>query len=342
MITRAYIRYSEVFLPAKTLLNADISKLHPSWSSESIFNKIGIDQRHICGENESTSDMAIGAINKLFSSRINIKKEDIDFIILCTQTPDFEIPTNACYLQHAVGLNTNVGAYDFNLGCSGFVYGLSMAKGLIESGQARNVLFVTSEAYSKRIHPADYKNMSIFGDAATASIISSEKGSSNELSGEILSFKFGSNGKDFDKLIHFSSGTCLSGKNEKYNISYNESSFGDDYLYMDGTAIFNFTLSVIPGLIEQTLTNNSFNADDIDIYVMHQANQFMLEAIRKKAKLPQEKFYISMKNVGNTVSCTIPIAMKNAIAEQKIKSGSKVLLAGFGVGLSMAGCVISY
>lgn len=342
MIKRAYIRYSEVFLPAKTLLNADISKLNPSWTSESIFNKIGIEQRHICGENESTSDMAIGAINKLFTSGININKEDIDFIILCTQTPDFEIPTNACYLQHAAGLRSDIGAYDFNLGCSGFVYGLSMAKGLIESGQARNVLFVTSEAYSKRIHPDDYKNLSLFGDASTASIISSEKGTEAELSGEILSFKFGTDGKDYDKLIHFSSGANITEKNIKYNLSYNESSFGDDYLYMDGTAIFNFTLSVIPGLIEQTLINNSFIADEIDIYIMHQANQFMLEAIRKKAKLPQEKFYISMKTVGNTVSSTIPIAMKNAMAENRIKSGSKVLVAGFGVGLSMAGCIISY
>jgi 3-oxoacyl-[acyl-carrier-protein] synthase-3 len=342
MIKRAYIRYSEVFLPAKTLLNADISKLNPSWTSESIFNKIGIEQRHICGENESTSDMAIGAINKLFSSGIKISKEDIDFIILCTQTPDFEIPTNACYLQHAVGLRSDIGAYDFNLGCSGFVFGLSMAKGLIESGQARNVLFVTSEAYSKRIHPDDYKNLSLFGDASTASIISSEKGNETELSGEILSFKFGTEGKDYDKLIHFSSGVNITEKILKYNVSYNESSFGDDYLYMDGTAIFNFTLSAIPGLIEQTLINNSFIADEIDIYIMHQANQFMLEAIRKKAKLPKEKFYISMKNVGNTVSSTIPIALKNAIAEYKIKSGSKVLVAGFGVGLSMAGCVISY
>ena len=342
MSFRSYIRHSEFFLPEMTVLNSEIARLNTSWTSESIFKKIGIEQRHICGENESTSDLAIGAINKLFSSGINLQKNDIDFIILCTQTPDFEIPTNACYIQYAAGFRSDIGAYDFNLGCSGFVYGLSMAKGLIETGQARNVLFITSEAYSKRIHPSDFKNRSLFGDAATASIISSDKGSDTELSGEILSLKFGTDGKDYDKLIHFSSGVCISDKKKKYNVSYNESSFGDSYLYMDGTSIFNFTLSVIPGLIEQTIGINNFNTEDIDLYVMHQANQFMLEAIRKKAKLPQEKFYISMKTVGNTVSSTIPIAMKNAIDEQKIKIGSKVLLAGFGVGLSMAGCVISY
>ena len=342
MINRAYIRYYEVFLPQKVLQNSDIVSLNPTWSSESIFNKIGIEQRHIAGENESTTDMAIEAINKLFFSQTSIKKEDIDFIIFCTQTPDFEIPTNACFLQHAVGLRSDIGAYDYNLGCSGFVYGLSMAKGFIETRQARNILLVTSEAYSKRIHISDYKNMSLFGDASTATIISADKGGVADLSGEILSFKFGTDGSNYDKLIHFSSGNCINEKKKKYNVSYNESNFGDDYLYMDGSAIFNFTLSAIPGLIEQTLAKNNIYAQEIDLYIMHQANQFMLEAIRKKAKLPQEKFYISMKKVGNTVSSTIPIAIKSAIEEKKIKRGSKVLLAGFGVGLSMAGCVISF
>jgi 3-oxoacyl-[acyl-carrier-protein] synthase-3 len=278
----------------------------------------------------------------LFSSEISIRKEDIDFIILCTQTPDFEIPTNACYLQYATGLRSDIGAYDFNLGCSGFVYGLSMAKGLVETGQAKNVLFVTSEAYSKRINRADYKNMSLFGDAATAVIISSSNGGEDELSGQILSFKFGTEGRDYDKLIHFSSGICLLDKKRKYQVSYNESSFGDEYLYMDGTAIFNFTLSVIPDLIKETIAINKLVPDDIDLYIMHQANQFMLDAIRKRAKIGPEKFYISMKNVGNTVSSSIPIAMKDAITETKITKGSKVLLAGFGVGLSMSGCIIAY
>ena len=342
MSRKAYIRHSEVFLPEKTLLNADIAKMNPLWTSESIFNKIGIEQRHICGENESTSDMAICAINKLFGAVISTQRDDIDFIILCTQTPDFEIPTNACYLQHIVGLRSDIGALDMNLGCSGYVYGLSLAKGLIETGQADNVLFVTSEAYSKRINPADYKNLSLFGDGATATIISSQRGSDLELSGEILSFTFGTDGKDYDKLIHFSSGVCIPDKSEKYGVSFNDTSFGEDYLYMDGTAIFNFTLSAIPGLIQYTIDKNDMTSADINLFVMHQANKFMLEAIRKKAKIQQDKFYISMKSVGNTVSSTIPIALKSAISEQKINHGSKVLLAGFGVGLSMAGCVISY
>jgi 3-oxoacyl-[acyl-carrier-protein] synthase-3 len=342
MNRKAYIRDLEIFLPENILSNSDIASLNPTWTSESIFSKIGIEERHICNKNESTSDMALGAINNLFSSGSSFKKEDVDFFIFCTQTPDFEIPTNACYLQYAAGLRTDIGAYDFNLGCSGFVYGLSMAKGLIETGQADNVLFVTSESYSKRIHPSDYKNMSLFGDAAAAVIISSSKGSEHDLSGEILSFKFGTDGKNYDKLIHFSSGFCQVGKKEKYQVSYNESSFGDQYLYMDGSAIFNFTLSVIPSLIHQTLDKNNLVINDIELYIMHQANQFMLDAIRKRAKLPSEKFYISMKYVGNTVSSTIPIAIKSAISEEKIKKGNKVLLAGFGVGLSMASCVISY
>lgn len=342
MSRKSYIRDLEVFLPEKVLSNADIAKLNPSWTSESIFSKIGIEERHICRENESTSDMAIGAINNLFSSGSSFKKEDIDFFIFCTQTPDFEIPTNACYLQYAAGLRSDIGAYDFNLGCSGFVYGLSMAKGLIETGQAENVLFVTSESYSKRINKADYKNMSLFGDAAAAVIISSSKGTEQDLSGEILSFKFGTDGKNYDKLIHFSSGFYQVDKKEKYQVDYNESSFGDQFFYMDGSAIFNFTLSAIPSLINQTLNKNNLEIDDIELFIMHQANQFMLDAIRKRAKLPPEKFYISMKHVGNTVSSTIPIAIKSAISEEKIKKGNKVLLSGFGVGLSMASCIISY
>ncbi len=341
MNKQAFIKAIDFYLPERVLDNHEIARMYPSWSSDSILEKIGIEKRHIAAENETTADMAISAVDNLFHNNSSIKKEDIDFFILCTQTPDFEIPTSACYIQHKLGLRKDIGAFDFNLGCSGFVYGLSIAKGLIETGQAKNILLVTSETYSKRIHPEDFKNISLFGDAAAATLISSEI-SEGVLAGQICNFQFGTDGEGYDKLIHFKSGIEIQSKKEKYCFEYSENSFGDDYLYMDGRAIFEFTLSAIPKLINYTVEKNDIEKGDVNLYVMHQANQFMLDAIRKRAKIPVEQFYISMKDKGNTVSSTIPLALFDALRDGSIKDSSNVLIAGFGVGLSMAGCLIKF
>jgi len=341
MINKAYLTAISYFLPETTLNNSDIASLYSNWTSESILSKIGISNRHIVSTNQTTNDLAIEAINNLFKDNDQLNKDEVDFLIFCTQSPEFNIPTNACYLQHATSLPTKIGAFDFNLGCSGFVFGLGIAKGLIVSGQAKNVLLVTSETYSKRIHPLDYKNRSIFSDGASACIISAYP--NDKFAGEIGNFNYGTIGAGYKKLIDMSTGFSYPEKLTKHHVDNPDfTEFGCTNLYMDGSAIFDFTLNEIPKFIEETRRINNLSNEEIDLYVMHQANKYMLEAIRKKSKIDSNKFYYALEQYGNTVSATIPIALNNAYADKSIKPGNKVLLCGFGVGLSMASCVLHY
>ena len=186
------------FLPEYVLSNHQINLEHPEWSADKISSKTGIFNRHISNENEFSSDLGIKAAQKLFEKN-NTIKDSIDFLIFCTQSPDFLIPTTACILQDKLGLNSNIGAIDINMGCSGYLYGLSYAKGLILSGQAKNVLLITSETYSKLINPQDKSNKTIFGDGATASLIS--KKPNTHMSGAIQKFSFYTQGSGYDKLM---------------------------------------------------------------------------------------------------------------------------------------------
>lgn len=337
---KAFINGISYYLPDKKLTNEELCIQHPEWSVEKISQKTGIYSRHIAHENEFASDMAVNALKMLFEE-YPIEKSQIDYLLFCTQSPDFLLPTTACTLQNRFGLPKTCGAIDFNLGCSGYVYGLGLAKGLIESGQAINVLLVTSETYSKHIHPQDKSNKTIFGDAAAATFITSEP-KENTFKAEINATCYGTDGAGYDKLIIKNSGSRHKCSHHE-TITDEEGSFisNDDYLYMNGKEIFNFTAYEVPPLIDKTLSNNSLTIDDIDMFIFHQANAYMLDFIRKRCKIPNEKFYVSIKDIGNTVSSTIPIALKRYIAENDSQIGDKFLLAGFGVGLSMGGVVLT-
>ena len=329
------------YLPKKILSNEEISLKHPEWSIEKIARKTGIYERHIADENEFSSDMAINAALLLFKEN-NIDRQIIDYILLCTQSPDYFLPTTACIIQDKLGLQKKCGALDFNLGCSGFVAGLGLAKGLIESGQAKNILLITSETYSKYIHDQDKSNKTIFGDAASASLITADP-PKYVLSGEIENFEYGTDGSKYDCLIVKNGG--IRNRFEKGKDHYNEENefqFNDDNLSMDGKEIFNFTAFEVPVLIKNVLEKNNYLIEDIDLFVFHQANEYMLQTIRKRIGIEEDKFYINLKHFGNTVSSTIPIALNNALLENKIKKGMKILIAGFGVGLSMAATILEF
>jgi 3-oxoacyl-[acyl-carrier-protein] synthase-3 len=248
------------------------------------------------------------------------------------------LPTTACILQQRLGLATTTGALDFNLGCSGFVYGLGIAKGLISGGMAKNVLLITSETYSKFIHPGDKSNLTIFGDAAAATLISANDGFCS-----IGNFDFGTYGNGAKNLIEKNGGMRNPGRKimddiiDEYGNVQN-----DNNLFMNGTEIFNFTSESVPQLVKKVLQNNSLEKEDIDLYILHQANKYMLGHLRKKMGIPEDKFFIFLEGCGNTVSSTIPIALYEAIKQGKAKQGTKMVLAGFGVGYSWAGCVIHF
>ncbi|QWT84483.1 ketoacyl-ACP synthase III [Chryseobacterium sp. PCH239] len=314
----------EYYLPQQVLTNEDLEKQFPEWSSERIQEKVGISQRHISSDSETVLDMAVQSSEKIFE---NYDRNKVDFILFCTQSPEYFLPTTACILQDRLGLRKNIGAIDFNLGCSGFVYGLAFAKGLIAGGIAKSILLVTSETYTKHIHPDDKGNRSIFGDASASAIIKKSEGNDYQ-------FCLGTDGSGAENLM------VKKGAFKKDFELNPEHEFGPENIYMNGPEIFNFTIENIPGLVKETLEVNSMTMDDIDHFVFHQANSFMLNYLRKKTKIPAEKFYIDMEKTGNTVSATIPIALKNMMDKGMLKQGDKVLMAGFGVGYSWGATIM--
>jgi len=336
---KAYINGISYYLPEKVLTNTELSTLYPGWPIDKISKRIGVESRHIAGADEYSSDLAVAALNKLIEE-FSIDKDSIDYLILCTQTPNFSLPATACIVQDKTGLPKSCGAIDISLGCSGYVYGLGFAKGLILSGQAKNVVFITAETLSKTLHPDDKANRALFGDAATATLITS-KPATNRFCAEIKNFKYGTDGSGYDKLIIKNSSTH-SNKNQHESVFDVEGNFisNDDFLYMNGGEIFNFTAFEIPKLVEETLKENALEIEDIAMTVFHQANTYMLDFIRKRCRIAEQNMYIDMKDVGNTISSTIPIGIRRLLDENKIEKEDKLLLSGFGVGLSMAGVVI--
>lgn len=331
----AYISAISYYLPENIVTNDDINQAHPEWSIEKIQAKTGIFKRHIAGKDEFASDMAVKAAHQLFTD-YDIKPREIDFLLYCTQSPDYFLPTTACILQERLGLPTTTGALDFNLGCSGYVYGLGLAKGLISSGIARNILLITAETYSKFINEGDKSNKTIFGDAASATLISDRGFCSIE------NFSLGTDGKGANNLIVKEGGMRFPKKTFNKSLDSLGNIVSPSYLYMNGPEIFSFTSTSIPFLIEDVLKKNNLFKDDIDLFIFHQANRFILEHLRKKIGIHSDNFFTHIDNCGNTVSSTIPIALKEAINTDKIKTGSKCLLAGFGVGYSWAGTVLQF
>lgn len=332
---KVFIKGISYYLPEKVLTNEDLVKEFPEWSAEKVGSKIGIHERHIAAENETAADMAVAAAEKLINE-YQIEKNSIDFILLCTQSPDYFLPTSSCIIQERLGLRTDTGALDFNQGCSGFIYGLSLAKGLICAGIAKNVLLLTSETYSKYIHERDKGNRTIFGDAAAATLISAEGFA------ELMDFSLGTDGRGARNLIVETGGLrCVNARN---TITWDEGGnpISPDHLFMNGTEILNFTLDTVPLLVNDIFTRNGLKQEDIDLFVLHQANRYMMEFLRKKLKIAPEQFYYFLEKVGNTVSSTIPIAIKEAMNDGSILPGKKVLLAGFGVGYSWGGTVLKF
>ena len=329
---KAYIKALTYDLPKKALTNERLVEEFPEWSVDKIANKVGIHTRHIADENETAADLAVNAAEKLFALDSTINKNEIDFVLFCTQSPDYFLPTSACLIQDKLGLPTTCGALDFNLGCSGYIYGLSLAKGLIMGGIAKNVLFLTGETYTKHLHPKDKGNRTIFGDAGSATLISTEG------LAEIGNFSLGTDGKGAENLI-IKTG-AFRHKNAMNDLSFDEKAnpISSDYLFMNGSEIFNFTIDIVPTLVEDILDKNELLKEDIDGYVFHQANAFMLNFLRKKLKIEEEQFHYYMSEVGNTVSSTIPIVLCEKLRENKLKGN--LLLAGFGVGYSWGGCVL--
>jgi len=323
---RASLTAVEFHLPAAILGNEELSQLAPNWSAQKILDKTGIAERHVAGADECSSDLAFHAAEKLFASG-TCSREEIDFLLFCTQSPDYLLPTTACLLQDRLQLRIGIGALDFNLGCSGYIYGLGLAQGLIETGQAQNVLLLTGETYSKFLRPDDISVRSLFGDAGSATLIRGME-SDDPLIGPYV---YGTDGKGGEHLIL------------KRN-SLREPAAADmnATLTMNGPEIFSFALESVPLAVEELLQRSHLHRDDIDLFVFHQANEFMLKRLQTKLQIPPERFVMSLKGFGNTVSSTIPIALHEILADGRLKAGMRIMLVGFGVGYSWGATLVRY
>ena len=303
--------------PEQKLDNTALAALFPEWPEEKILSKTGIRTRYICREDETALDLGVAAAQRL-----------------CTELPDYVLPPNACLAQSELGLRSDILATDYNLGCSGYVYGLSLAHGLIVSNQADRVLLITGETYSKVLAPRDKGVRTLFGDAASATLVECSETSC------IGEFAWYSDGHNARSLIVPQSGTARNkALNKEIAVDTDTGRSATD-LYMDGPAIFQFTLDCVPSLLNRCLDKNRMCLEDVDIVLLHQANMFMLRHLAMKCQIPFEKMLVDMEEGGNTVSNTIPVALSRKMAERKIHLGQKILIAGFGVGLSAAATVI--
>ncbi len=327
-VTYAAIGPIAVHLPEKVETNEDLRATHPQWDMDLIYEKTGIAARHIAAEGECASDLGVKAAEKLFAD-YGVDRDSIDFLLLCTQTPDYPLPTTACLMQERLGLRPSTGAFDFNLGCSGFVYGIAVANGLIQSGAARRVLLITAETYSKYIDSEDRSLRTIFGDGAVATLLDSADQPS------LWGFRFGTDGSGADTLIVAKGGCRL--PQDAIQPRHRQRWASD--LYMDGPSLINFTVAAVPKLVEEILQQAQVGRDKIDYYIFHQATYKMLDQLRQRMAIAEDRMPIVLKDVGNTVSSTIPIVISQLRSEGRLTWGSQNLLVGFGVGWSWAGCV---
>lgn len=317
-----------VHLPEMVETNEMLAQQYPRWDLQLIAEKTGIQQRHLAAPNETAADLAVLAAEKLIAEN-QINRNEIDFVLFCTQTPDYPLPTTSCLIQDRLGLSTRCGALDFNLGCSGFVYGLALVDGLIQSGAAKKVLLLTAETYSKYIDPEDRSLRTIFGDGAAATYLTASDHQS------LWGFQFGSDGSGGDMLLVGDGG----GRPEQDAIKPRHRKRWKSRLYMDGPSLINFTVEAIPHLVDEILETNGLSDSEIDLYLFHQATWKMLDQLRNRMDVSEDRLPIELSDIGNTVSCTLPILIDRMRQKGRLDNETTNMLVGFGVGLSWAGCL---
>jgi len=333
---KASLTAVEYCLPDRVLTNEDIAAAHPEWSVEKIYEKTGICRRHIAAEGETAADLAFRAAEALLD-RTGCPREEIDLLVLCTQTPDYALPTTACVLQHRLGLPTTCAAFDYNLGCSGFVYGLAIVKSMLEGGQASKALLLTADTYSKWLSPDDKGVLTIFGDGAAATLVELVDAPDSEP--PLGPFVYGTDGGGFDRLIVPGSGARPIREEDCARMGEGRPK---DRLFMDGPEIFTFTIRTVPRTVKALLARAACTLKDLDLIVYHQANAYILEYLRNRSKIPVEKFVVELEGKGNTVSSTIPIALRDIEMQGRLKPGMRLALVAFGVGYSWAAGLIRW
>jgi 3-oxoacyl-[acyl-carrier-protein] synthase III len=320
---RVNVENIEYYLPDKIQDNSDLEEENPDWNMGEVVKATGVFKRHVTADNQTSVDMAVSAAEKIFVNGVG--RQEIDFIVLVTQSPDYLLPTSACLIQDRLKVKKECMAFDINLGCSGYLYGLSVCAGLLETGVAKKGLLICSETYTKFIDKRNRSCRSLFGDGAAATLLSACS------SDKLGPFTFGTDGSCSEDLILRGSGARVNNDPEC-----------TDKLFMDGAKVFMFTMDVVPKSVEDILKKTGLDIQDIDLFVFHQASKLVLDNITRRLDLPEEKVFRNYQYIGNTVSASIPIALKDAENAKLLKRGDKVLLTGFGVGCSWGSCLLEW
>ena len=328
------IKEISTYFPEDILTNDDLVQEFPGFKIKELTRLTGVNSRHISKKNETSVDMGVSAAIKLFEKGVD--RSTIDYIIFCSAGGDYFTPPSSCIIHEKLGLPESCGAFDFNQGCTGYIYGLNLAESLIASGSAQNILLITSETITKTIHPKDKSNRAIFGDGATATLIA-KSDDDKQSSG----FVFGTDGSMHEKIIIRNGRerfplieNMVEDTYDKNGNVYNPANF-----YMDGSEVFNFSIAKAPKLVYKLLEKSNLVLGDIDFFIFHQANRIILETIGRKLRIPESKVIIDIENTGNTVSSTIPIVIANGLKKGIFKRGNLIMIAGFGVGFSWGGTI---
>lgn len=336
----AFISAVQYYLPEEVEDNAALQLQYRGVSDPELLEKMGIKSRHIAPKGSPASDMAVKAAERLFPE-LTIDRQEIDALIYCSGHRDYLVPVTGAHLQDRLSLSKKIATIDIGQECSGYVYSLAVAKGLIHTLGMQHVLVLTSAMPTKYIYPKNLAVRMVFGDAASASLVSA---SADDSAGNIGEFIFGTDGASHDR-IYIKDGAEANELTQQSSVEHSDE-FGNAYtdgsLYIDGQHNILFIIKQVPKLIQDTLTKNNLQIDDIDLFVMHQANYFALEQVRKRLKIDETRFLYSMEHTGNTLQATIPITLRSAMEQGKIKQGNKVLIAGFGAGMNMAATILTF
>lgn len=330
------IQQIEYYLPKNIVTNAMLQEENPHWNIPSLAERTGVHKRHIAAANETALDLAFEVCRKMFPNTV---PSDIDGIIFCTQSQDYILPSNACILHQKLGLSTEVMAFDLNMACSGYIYGLALARGLIISGALKNVLLINADTYSKFIYPDDRSVRFLFGDGAAVSWLTG----SDDHEG-ILDLACSTSGENFDKFI-IPAGGCRLPRSERTAAVYVDKSNNrrsQENIHMQGMDILTFLNSQIPVQINGLLKRNNIGVTDIDLFVFHQASKVGLDSLKNVLNLAPQKCFENYRDIGNTVSASIPIAIKDALDRGKLSKGDRALLCGFGAGLSWGSALVRF
>lgn len=329
------IQHIEYYLPEKVVTNQDLKKQHPEWDIQKVEEKSGVYRRHIAAPDQTAYDLAKEAVTKLFEKNV-VAKEEIDGILFCTQSPDYIMPSNAFLIHKEFDFKSSVWAFDYNLACSGYIYGLAIARGFIETKLAKNILLITSDTYSRYINENDRSTKVLFGDGAAVSLITSSEDSG------IFDLELAAEGSEYE-TFYIPSGGCKMPKSDQTKVmvadrSGNERTLED--IHMNGFAVWKFVSNTVPKQIKELLKRNQMSIEEIDFIGFHQASKLTLNSLSKSLKIDPATLFTNLDRVGNTVSASIPIALKDAQIAGKLKKGDLMLLSGFGVGLSWGSVIM--